>query len=72
MDGRFSEVSKRIDIDSRVIDESADDLNGGVHGCVVNGRPLALISIVYIDGKLRGLLLKELDKCKGLILDDAL
>lgn len=72
MDGCLCEVSKCIDIYSWVIDESTDYLNGGVHGSVVNRRPLALVSIVDIYGQLRGLLLKELDKCKWLILDDAL
>lgn len=52
MEGCFLEISECIDVDAWVVDESADDLDGRVHGCIVERRPCTLVSVVDIDGQL--------------------
>jgi hypothetical protein len=68
----FSEVGECVDVDARVVDESADDLYGGVHGGVVDGRPVALVAVVDVDGQLRYLLLQVLDEQQRVVLENRL
>lgn len=64
----FLEISKRVDIDARVVDESADDLYRRVHGSVVQGRPIALVAIIDVDGQLRNLFLEVVDEAQRIVL----
>ena len=64
----FLEISKRVDIDAGVVDESADDLYGRVHGSVVQGRPIALVAIIDVDGQLRNLFLEVVDEAQRIVL----
>lgn len=72
MERSFSEISKGVDIYAGVIDESADDLDRGVHSCVVDRRPVALIPVVDIDGKLGYLFFKVVNEGERLVFENRL
>ena len=68
MQGSFLEISESVDVDAGIVDESADDLNGGVHGRVVQRRPVALVSIIDVDRQLRNLFLEVVDEAQRIVL----
>lgn len=72
MEGSLAEISEGIYVDAGVIDKSADNLNGGMHGGVVKGRPVGLETVVDVDGQMLVLLVEEVEESEGLVLEDRL
>jgi hypothetical protein len=70
MEWRISEISKGIDVDSGVVDESADDGDTWTHGSIVKRSPAGLIFVVDVDCGYWIFFLKHLDELHRLVLND--
>ena len=68
----LGKVSKSIDINPWIIDQSANNLNRRLHGCIVDGCPITLIPIIDIQWYMGCLLLKKSCKLQWLIFQDSL
>lgn len=49
MQRSLPEISQSIDVNSRVIDQSAENLYRRFHGRIVKSSPIGLIPIVYVN-----------------------
>jgi hypothetical protein len=70
--GSFIEISERIDVDLRIDDQPFDDFGAVVHGGVMDGRPVALVSVVDVDGQLGSLAAEVAEADLRLVLQNRL
>ena len=68
----ISEISESIHIDSRVVNQSTEYLYGGIHGSIMDGSPVGLITVINIDRSGCIFLLEDAQKINGIIFDNRL
>ncbi len=72
MEGGLAEISQGVDVDSGVVDQTAEDLDGTFHGRVVQGCPVGLVTVVYVDHNATVLAVEDVGEIFRLVLDNGL
>ncbi len=72
MERSISEIGQGVDVNFWVVDESANDGDGWIHGCEMQGCPSRLKLVVDVDGSVGAFSFQHVDEGHGLIFDDGL
>lgn len=72
MQRSFPKISQSININSRIIDQSAKDLDRALHGGIMQWSPIGLIPVVDINGNVLIFAIKDAIEVLRLVLDDGL